>query len=87
MADLIKPSRRAFLGGAIASLITAPAIVRAASLMPLKGFKFQTDPNVYLEFDVMEGLVHRIEHTLIYGNPEFTPMQFTGLAPLWSDRR
>lgn len=30
------PSRRSFLTGLIASLVTAPAIVRAASLMPVK---------------------------------------------------
>ena len=37
MADLIVPSRRGFLTGLGAALITAPAIVRAASLMPIRG--------------------------------------------------
>lgn len=33
---MIQTSRRSFLVGAAATLITAPAIVRAASLMPVK---------------------------------------------------
>lgn len=35
MADLLVPSRRRFLLGAGATLLTAPAIVRVASLMPV----------------------------------------------------
>lgn len=34
---MIETSRRSFLIGAAASLITAPAIVRSASLMPVRG--------------------------------------------------
>lgn len=33
------PSRRSFLIGATASLVTAPAIVRAASLMPVRAIE------------------------------------------------
>lgn len=35
-SDLILPSRRGFLIGLSATLITAPAIVRVASIMPVK---------------------------------------------------
>ena len=36
MTELIAPTRRGFLTGLGAALITAPAIVRAGSLMPVK---------------------------------------------------
>lgn len=36
MTEIIQPSRRGFLTGLGAVLITAPAIVRAGSLMPVK---------------------------------------------------
>ena len=36
-------SRRGFLGGAIASVVAAPAIVRAASLMPVRGLVMDID--------------------------------------------
>lgn len=36
MTDLIAPSRRGFLAGLGAVLITAPAIVRASSIMPVR---------------------------------------------------
>lgn len=37
MERAVTPSRRSFLIGATASLIAAPAIVRSASLMPVRG--------------------------------------------------
>lgn len=42
MTDLIAPSRLGFLTGLGAALITAPAIVRAGSLMPVKAFDPET---------------------------------------------
>lgn len=54
MSDLIKPSRRLFLG-AVASLISAPAIVRVSSLMPLRGASLFAPFEVYtatFEWDV-----------------------------------
>jgi hypothetical protein len=46
---MIETSRRSFIGG-LTALIVAPAIVRADSLMPIKGideivFQVQTGPN------------------------------------------
>lgn len=52
-------SRRGFITGLAASLITAPSIVRASSLMPIKavdGFEFYTS-----HFEWMPGLSQTIE--------------------------
>lgn len=38
MGELIMPTRRRLILGAVFSLITAPAIVRATSIMPVKPF-------------------------------------------------
>ena len=43
--SLILPSRRSFLGG-IGSLIAAPAILKASSLMPIRGIVMETEPLV-----------------------------------------
>lgn len=51
------PSRRGFILGAAASLVAAPAIVRAASLMQLRGEPLRTlsvplsKPRVWVSFD------------------------------------
>jgi hypothetical protein len=43
MADLIVPTRRGFLAGLGALFIAAPAIVRASSLMPIRGTPLNLD--------------------------------------------
>ena len=40
------PSRRSFLTGLGASLIAAPAVVRFASLMPVRGIVQAVEPNL-----------------------------------------
>jgi len=44
----IETSRRGFLGGLGATLITAPAIVKAASLMPVRGLIMPLDENLLI---------------------------------------
>ena len=50
MARLLKPSRRGFLFAA-ASFLAAPAIVRAASLMPVKALEPAMPPDLMLPKD------------------------------------
>lgn len=40
MSELILPRRNLLLGGA-ASLLAAPAVIRVAKLMPIKGYKVE----------------------------------------------
>lgn len=49
------PTRRNFLIGATASLVTAPAIVRAASLMPVTVPKLQGYMGRFLGFNIVYG--------------------------------
>lgn len=64
-------SRRGFIGGLTAAL-AAPAIVRAASLMPVKQMPAplmrMTDAEI-VEF--LEGMSQQVVQTIIDGNPEF----------------
>lgn len=46
MSDLIVPSRRGFLLGLGAALVTAPAIVRVASIMPVRVPRFVTGTEI-----------------------------------------
>jgi hypothetical protein len=36
---------------------------------------------------LMDGMIQRYVTTVIYGNPEWSPMRFTGFAPSWSTDR
>ena len=70
-------SRRGFIGG-LGALIAAPAIVRAASLMPVRGIVM----DVYGRSPAMDALsAIRDMNVLLYGDPDAHPMQFTGLIP------
>lgn len=57
--------------------MAAPAVVRAASLMPISSRALAPlDPAAVFE-EMARHLVKRI----IYGNPNWEPMMFTGFAP------
>lgn len=45
MSKIIQPTRRGFIAGLGAAIITAPAIVKVASLMPVKAI----DPSIYID--------------------------------------
>lgn len=91
MAHGISVSRRGFLAGLTAA-IAAPAIVKATSLMPIKVVKpTMQDLVVYgrspamdalpsLEF--LEGMSQRMAMTLFYGNPDATPLEFSGFMSM-----
>ena len=75
-------TRRSILTGLTASF-AAPAIVRASSLMPIRARIF--DP-FYLDSRVSRylwDLGMRIHGAVVYGNPEWSPMRFTGLEPFF----
>lgn len=64
------PSRRHFILGASATLITAPAVVRAASLMPIKAFADPLDDWLRTIFkrDLYEELI-RSTHAAFWYRP------------------
>ena len=69
-------SRRSFITG-LAALVAAPAIVRVASLMPVRGIVMPiTYQGVLLEFDQPHTF------TVLYSNPEYMPVYFSGFLPL-----
>lgn len=75
MSNIIQPSRRLFLGAA-ATVLAAPAIVRAASLMPIKVARPAEIP-YWLGID-MAG--HQADATLFYAyyleslKPAYSPL-------------
>lgn len=56
---MIVPSRRSFITGLVASLVAAPAVVRAASLMPVRALVPQkiTYQGIELIFDDPNAIV------------------------------
>ena len=72
--------RRQLISGLI-SLIAAPAIVRASSLMPIKAYNFGPPYLFPVNATLLDDLSQQIVTTLIYGSDE-SPMQFTGLRML-----
>jgi hypothetical protein len=65
-------NRRGFLTGLGASLVSAPAIVRAGSLMPVK-----VTPS--LDFETAMKMTFRGAYAEIYGD-------YANLPPQWQDR-
>ena len=63
--------RRKFLIGAAASLIAAPAIVRAASLMPVKAMPAVADLEALLKQRIIEAQVAVVKNMTwcLYGDP------------------
>ena len=84
---MLTSSRRAFITGLV-SLIAAPAIVRATSLMPVKVMPPAEDMNALLKLRMDE--VYRITResmvTLLYGDPDTLPVECAGFSPAWSHR-
>jgi hypothetical protein len=78
-------SRRSFVTGLI-SLVAAPAIVRAGSLMPVKA-----EPE-----DIYKLLAERIRdcervmqeniQTIVYGNADYMPVIFNGVELFFDER-
>lgn len=72
-------ARRSFIRG-IGALLAAPAIVRAASLMPVRAL---TDAQIELMLRP-PGLAEGVEWTIFYGNSALMPMLYSGFTPLAS---
>lgn len=76
-------SRRSFLTGTAAAALAPalpafPAPVRnARALVPYLG-------RLEIEAQFLEGISQKVAHTMIYGNPDWHPTQFTGLTPFYS---
>ena len=62
MSDQTHVGRRAFLVGATSTILCAPAIVRATSLMPVRGLIMPIDASdpMGATFKPQEGLVRRL---------------------------
>lgn len=75
--------RRKFLTG-LASLIAAPAVVRASSLMPVKALRpapaMEINALLRLRLEECYAVTRQNMCTMLYSNPEFTPVEFTGFA-------
>lgn len=78
-------SRRGFISG-LSSIVAAPAIVRIANIMPVKAMpdedlliRMMLSKNEYLG-----GLSQQIASTIIYGNPKWAPINFSGFLPRYS---
>lgn len=74
-------NRRSFLKG----LIAAPVVIKASSLMPVRGLIMATQPPPEEILDELmrhnlRRLSQQVESTIMYGNSEFEPLQFTGFA-------
>ncbi len=80
-------SRRNFIRGTGTTLIAAPAIVRIASIMPVRAMRSQDamqileDPRAMAEIEFMEDINKRVESALWRGGlfNEVHDMKFTGL--------
>lgn len=93
VGDLIQPSRRRFLGGLTALVIGAPAIVRAASLMPVRVPKlvcyphdlFRTLQENQVIFEATHGItvqdwLYAMRRAPFFGDSFRKPATFDGLG-------
>lgn len=69
--------RRDFLKG-IATAVVAPAI---PAIVPLDCFAMRSTSLVLTQQEFLEGMNVLIADTILYGNPKYSPTQFTGFLP------
>lgn len=75
-------NRRSFFTGVGASVLAAPAVVRAASLMPIRGIVMPLPPLEYSFAQMKEVLAANIIKGPIYLlDPLWKPLSFEGVAP------
>jgi hypothetical protein len=72
----IVASRRSFITGLV-SLVAAPAIVRVASIMPVKNYQSIEDL-IALRIEETAAIVNRNINTIMFGNPPMARMKFHG---------
>ena len=81
------PSRRTFLTGLSASLIAAPAVVRFASLMPVRGIVQASPEDIYKllaqRITDAQAIMRENINTMFYSNPEVVPVRFSGFLPAY----
>lgn len=73
--------RRSFLKGSVAvvaTVIAVPMLPEASSELMVYGRS--SAMAVLSDLQFLEGLSQKIAHTIIYGNPEYMPTQYTGLV-------
>ena len=82
--DSIVLSRRSFLTGA-AALAIAPCISGAKAKLTVLEIVNHGLENIRRteDFAFLEGLSQRLAQTMIYGNPDWAPTQFTGLQSFY----
>lgn len=81
---MIETSRRSFITGLV-SFVAAPAIVKAASLMPVKVMPRELEVygrspamDALPELEYIRGMTQRLTHIIWYGNPDSMPLAFNG---------
>lgn len=67
MTNLVLPSRRSFLTGIGAVLITAPAIVRMASIMPIKSVLPEISMRMLTDYMVGQTTIELTQLDILYG--------------------
>jgi hypothetical protein len=84
---VIELSRRGFFSG-LAATIAAPAVIRTPGLlMQVKAVQglppvpkiVKLDDERYRYLEVLVEIEQRFVHTILFGNPEFAPTQFSFL--------
>lgn len=78
--------RRSFLKGGVAAVAVAASGVSILPLAP------ESTAMITLEdycnrimVPYIEGMQQKIAHTILYGNPEWAPVRFTGMIPRYSN--
>ncbi len=74
----VELNRRSLITGLI-SLVAAPAIVRAGSLMPVKLVELSIEDLLRLRIADAERVLAVSMQTIIYGNSEWMPLRFSGV--------
>ncbi len=84
--EIIQPSRRSFLRGAGASLVAAPFVVKAASLMPVRGFLSEIPPMKPVMLDPLGVEIARITRQRFIPSLYLQIYQSNPLAQLLTQR-
>jgi hypothetical protein len=79
--SLIQPTRRGFLRG-MATLIAAPAIVRASSIMPVRVLDEEWSPSQIIRFRTGPISMTQMRELLLPGLREIS-MRYTGVQNRW----
>lgn len=78
--------RRSFLKGSAAVVATTVAGTTSVIACPVADLPVPLMSTIGVE-EFLEGLSQKMAYTIIYGNDEYMPLQFTGLIPRYDCAR